>query len=219
MNGTTVLHVGGLQWATSTASVKPHCCAARASNRWRRMRPTAKRIAEQLDIDTRHRRGVARRHGGKVAELQRGGKVAELQRGGKKVAMVGDGVNDAPAQADLGAAIGAGTDVAIETADFVLMRSDPLDVPIALRIGRGTLGNLRQDLGWVVWLQRHRLADRRRRVRARFRSDAAPQVAALSMSGSSLIVAVNTLMLKRRRLPTLSAPAAHETATLALTPA
>lgn len=188
MNGTTVLHVGGLQWATSTASVQPHCCAARASNRWRRMRPTAKRIAEQLDIDTRHRRGVARRHGGKVAELQ---------RGGKKVAMVGDGVNNAPAQADLGAAIGAGTDVAIETADFVLMRSDPLDVPIALRIGRGTLRSMRQDLGWVVGLQRHRLADRRRRVRARFRSGAALEVAARSMSGSSLIVAVNTLMLKR----------------------
>src|SRR5262249_25760476 len=104
---------------------------------------TARRIAGRLGIDA------------VIAEVLPGDKaatIAELQQGGRKVAMVGDGVNDAPAlaQAGLGIAIGAGTDVAIETADMVLMRSDPLDVPIALTIGRGTLRKMRQNLGWAI---------------------------------------------------------------------
>ena len=104
---------------------------------------TAERIAEQLGITE------------VIADVRPGDKsarVAELQADGAKVAMVGDGVNDAPAlaQADIGIAIGAGTDVAIETADLVLMRSDPLDVPLALTVGRGTLRKMRQNLGWAI---------------------------------------------------------------------
>jgi Cu2+-exporting ATPase len=156
---------------------------------------TAKRIAAQLGIDT------------VIAEVLPGDKatnIAALQRDGKKVAMVGDGVNDAPAlaQADLGVAIGAGTDVAIETADLVLMRSDPLDVPIALRIGRGTLRKIRQNLGWAVGYNVIALPIAAGVFEPAFGLVLRPEIAALSMSGSSLIVAVNALMLKRLKLPT-----------------
>jgi Cu2+-exporting ATPase len=155
---------------------------------------TARRIAQQLGIDT------------VIAEVLPGdkaAKVAELQRGGRKVAMVGDGVNDAPAlaQADLGIAIGAGTDVAIETADVVLMRSDPLDVPAAFRIGRGTLRKMRQNLGWAVGYNTVALPIAAGVFEPTLGLVLRPEIAALSMSGSSVIVAVNALMLKRLRLP------------------
>ncbi|WP_263730524.1 heavy metal translocating P-type ATPase [Cellulomonas sp. SG140] len=161
---------------------------------------TARRIAAQLGIDT------------VIAEVLPGDKadkVTQLQQAGKKVAMVGDGVNDAPAlaTADIGIAIGAGTDVAIETADIVLMRSDPLDVPVALRVGRGTLRKMRQNLGWAIGYNTIALPIAAG-VFASIGLTLSPEIAALSMSGSSVIVAVNALMLKRLRLPAQLPPAA-----------
>ncbi|MFD8501251.1 heavy metal translocating P-type ATPase [Streptomyces sp. NPDC059687] len=155
---------------------------------------TAERIAEQLGIDT------------VIAEVLPGdkaAKIAELQAQGRSVAMVGDGINDAPAlaQADLGIAIGAGTDVAIETADLVLMRSDPLDVPIALRIGRGTLRKMRENLGWAIGYNALAVPIAAGVFEPAFGLVLRPEIAALSMSGSSFIVAVNALALKGIRLP------------------
>jgi P-type Cu2+ transporter len=156
-------------------------------------RVTAERIAALLGVDA------------VIADVLPGEKadeIANLQGAGWTVAMVGDGVNDAPAlaQADVGIAIGAGTDVAIETADVVLMRSDPLDVATALTIGRGTLRKMRQNLGWAIGYNALALPVAAG-VLAPWGLTLRPEIAALSMSGSSLIVAVNALLLKRLRLP------------------
>ncbi len=162
---------------------------------------TAQRIAAQLGVPT------------VIAEVLPGdkaSKIAELQQTGKSVAMVGDGVNDAPAlaQADLGIAIGAGTDVAIETADVVLMRSDPLDVPTALEIGRGTLRKMRQNLGWAIGYNSVALPIAAGVFEPAFGLVLRPEIAALSMSGSSFLVAVNALLLRGLRLPRPASQAA-----------
>jgi P-type Cu2+ transporter len=156
-------------------------------------RRTAERIAGELGI-------------GKVfAEVLPGDKanvVKELQGLGNEVAMVGDGVNDAPAlaQADVGVAIGAGTDVAIETADVVLIRSDPLDVATAVTIGRGTVRKMKQNLGWAIGYNSIALPIAAG-VFAKWGLTLRPEIAAISMSGSSILVALNAVALKRLRLP------------------
>jgi Cu2+-exporting ATPase len=155
---------------------------------------TARRIGALLGVTT------------VIAEVLPGdksSKIAELQAQGRTVAMVGDGVNDAPAlaQADIGVAIGAGTDVAIETADVVLMRSDPLDVAVALQIGRGTVRKMRQNLGWAIGYNTLALPIAAGVFEPAFGLVLRPEIAALSMSGSSFLVAVNAILLKRLRLP------------------
>ena len=165
---------------------------------------TAKRIAADIGIDS----VLA-----DVLPAQKAEKVKELQATGKKVGMVGDGVNDAPAltQANVGFAIGAGTDVAMESADVVLMKSDPYDIVDALELSRATLRKMHQNLWWAVGYNAiaFPLA-----AGVFYPFVLSPQVAALSMSGSTLVVAINALMLKRTKLAsgksaqTSNAPAA-----------
>ena len=155
-------------------------------------RQTAARIAAAIGVE----QVIA-----EVLPEDKAAKVTELQRDGRKVGMVGDGVNDAPAlaQADVGIAIGTGTDVAVETADVVLMRSDPLDVAAAIRIGRGTVQKMRQNLGWAIGYNSLALpiaAGIFEPIGLTLR----PEIAAISMSGSSIIVALNAIALKRLRL-------------------
>lgn len=169
-------------------------------------RPTAERVARDLGIDI------------VLADVLPGGKadeVKKLQAQGLKVGMVGDGVNDAPAltQADVGFAIGAGTDVAIDSADVVLMRSDPYDVVRAITIARATLRKMHQNLAWAVG---YNVLAFPLAAGVLYPFTLSPEIAALSMSGSSVIVAVNALMLRRVRLSAQSdavpLPASQEAA-------
>jgi Cu2+-exporting ATPase len=172
---------------------------------------TAQRIATDLGID----RVVA-----DVLPAQKAEKVKELQAKGKKVGMVGDGVNDAPAltQADVGFAIGAGTDVAMESADVVLMKSDPYDIVAAIELSHATLRKMHQNLWWAVG---YNVIAFPLAAGVLYPFVLSPEVAALSMSGSTLIVAINALMLKRTKLAGIRQPgkgAALDTPLAAATP-
>ena len=151
---------------------------------------TAKRVAAQLGIGT------------VLADVlpgQKADKVKELQAQGKRVGMVGDGINDAPAltQADVGFAIGAGTDVAMESADVVLMRSDPYDVVGAIVLSKATLRKMHQNLFWAV---AYNVIAFPVAAGVLYPLIISPAIAAIAMSGSSALVAVNALLLKRTRM-------------------
>jgi Cu2+-exporting ATPase len=159
-------------------------------------RATADRIAAELGIQTVF---------AEVLPGQKAEKVQELQREGKLVAMVGDGINDAPAlaQADVGIAIGAGTDVAMEAADVVLMKSDPFDVIGAIALSRATVRKMKQNLVWAVGYNTIAFPIAAGVFYPALGLLLRPEIAALSMAGSSLLVAINALLLKRTRLPGL----------------
>jgi Cu2+-exporting ATPase len=153
-------------------------------------RRTAEAVGREVGID---------RVFAEVLPADKADYLEQLQQEGKRVAMVGDGVNDAPAlaQADVGIAIGAGTDVAVETANVVLMRSDPLDIARAMSLSRATVRKMKQNL---VWASVYNVLAIPIAAGVLFPSagiELRPEWSALLMSASSIIVATNAVLLKR----------------------
>lgn len=155
-------------------------------------RPVAEAVAAELGIDQVY---------AEVLPEQKAGKIQELKASGKRVAMVGDGVNDAPAllTADVGIAIGAGTDVAVEAGDVVLVRNDPRDVPRIIHLSKASYRKMVQNLGWAtgynllaIPLAAGVLASRGIVL--------SPAVAAVLMSLSTVIVAINAQLLRRTKM-------------------
>ena len=153
-------------------------------------RGTAEAIARELGIE----RVLA-----EVLPEKKAEEVRRLQGEGRFVAMVGDGINDAPAlaQADLGIAIGAGTDVAVETGDVVLMRSDPADVLAAIRLSKATVTKMRQNLFWAAIYNLVAIPIAAGALYPAFGILLRPEIGAVAMSASSLTVVSNALLLRR----------------------
>jgi len=155
-------------------------------------RAVADAVAKELGIDTVF---------AEVLPEDKASKVQELQRKGRKVAMVGDGVNDAPAlaTADIGIAIGAGTDVAVEAGHIVLVRSDPRDIPRIVTLSRATYRKMVQNLWWAAGYNIFAIP-LAAGVLAGQGILLTPALGAVLMSASTVIVAINAQLLKRVRL-------------------
>lgn len=154
---------------------------------------TAEAIRKQLSIDT----VIA-----EVLPKDKEREIARLQEQGKKVAMIGDGVNDAPAlaRADVGMAIGAGTDVAIESADVVLMKSDLLDAVTAIRLSKAVIRNIKQNLFWAFFYNCLGIPVAAGIFYHAFGLKLNPMIGAAAMSMSSIFVVTNALRLKSFRV-------------------
>lgn len=152
---------------------------------------TAKYVAGELGLDT---------YFAEVLPDKKSEKIKQLQRQGKKVAMVGDGVNDAPAlaQADVGIAIGAGTDVAVETADVILVKNDPRNVVDVIALSRATQRKMVQNLVWATGYNIFAIP-LAAGVLYKYGIILAPAVGALVMSLSTIIVAINARLISYKR--------------------
>jgi P-type Cu2+ transporter len=170
------LHEGGLQVAMLTGDAQA----------------VADAVAQELGIDTVF---------AEVLPEDKASKVRELQSSGKRVAMVGDGVNDAPAlaTADIGIAIGAGTDVAVEAGHIVLVRSDPRDIPRIVALSRATYRKMVQNLWWAAGYNIFAIP-LAAGVLAPWGVLLTPAVGAVLMSASTVIVAINAQLLRRAEI-------------------
>jgi len=154
-------------------------------------RPVAEAVAAELGIHTVF---------AEVLPEQKASRIEELKRQGRRVAMVGDGVNDAPAlvTADVGVAIGAGTDVAVEAGDVVLVRSDPRDVPRIIALSRATYRKMIQNLWWAAGYNIVAIP-LAAGLLAGYGFILSPAIGAVLMSASTVIVAINAQLLRRVR--------------------